>query len=92
MPVDGDRRDAARRRDLGEMPARLGLVDREIVVEGEQRRRDHPGGLKAPVAAHGVLTPGGFLVGAASSTGAGRVTREGGAAGKNSTGDLAGCS
>ena len=41
MTVDGDGADAARRRDEGQMPPRLLLVDREIVVEGEQGGRDH---------------------------------------------------
>ena len=40
MRVDGDRRDARRRRHVAQVLAEALLVDREVVVERQQHRRD----------------------------------------------------
>ncbi|GAC1548582.1 MAG: hypothetical protein NVS2B5_02770 [Beijerinckiaceae bacterium] len=52
VAIDGDRGDAARRRNMRKVSARFFLVDGEIVMKGQQRRWDHARGAEILEAFH----------------------------------------
>src|SRR5712691_9593148 len=52
MRVDGDGREALRRRDVAQVTAEALLVDREIVVERQQHGRDDAMGNEVGVTGH----------------------------------------